>query len=82
MHHMFYVLIQSSGLEALYWAQKYPDEVSAIIGLDMAVPSYYENMQINYRLCVFQVCGKIGVTRLIPGISESDDDYKWYVNRY
>lgn len=39
-----------SGLEALYWAQKYPDEVSAIIGLDMAVPSYYENMQINLPL--------------------------------
>ena len=27
-----------SGLEALYWANKYPDEVTAIIGLDMAVP--------------------------------------------
>lgn len=29
-----------SGLEALYWAQKYPDEVEAIVGLDMAVPAY------------------------------------------
>lgn len=36
-----------SGLEALYWAQKYPNEVSAIIGLDMAVPEYYDNMNIN-----------------------------------
>ena len=27
-----------SGLEAVYWAQQYPDEVTAIIGLDMAVP--------------------------------------------
>ena len=24
-----------SGLEALYWAQKYPDEVEAIVGLDI-----------------------------------------------
>lgn len=39
-----------SGLEALYWAQKYPDEVSAIIGLDMAVPEYYDSMNINIPL--------------------------------
>lgn len=25
-----------SGIEALYWAQQYPEEVLAIIGLDMA----------------------------------------------
>lgn len=62
-----------SGLEALYWAQKYPDEVSAIIGLDMAVPSYYENMQINLPLMrISSFAAKIGVTRLIPWISESD----------
>ncbi len=30
-----------SGIEALYWAQTYPDEVEAIIGLDMALPEYY-----------------------------------------
>ncbi len=31
-----------SGIEALYWAQTYPDEVEAIIGLDMAVPECYD----------------------------------------
>ena len=31
-----------SGIEALYWAQIYPDEVEAIIGLDMAVPEHYD----------------------------------------
>lgn len=35
-----------SGIEALYWAQEYPDEIEAIIGLDMAVPEYYENMKM------------------------------------
>ena len=30
-----------SGLEALYWTQTYPDEVEAIIGLDMAFPETY-----------------------------------------
>lgn len=62
-----------SGLEALYWAQKYPDEVSAIIGLDMAVPQYYDSMKINIQLMrVGCWAAGLGVTRLIPGISESD----------
>jgi len=62
-----------SGLEALYWVQKYPDEVSAIIGLDMAVPKYYDNMNINIPLMrVASAAASIGVTRFIPGISDSD----------
>lgn len=62
-----------SGLEALYWAQKYPDEVSAIIGLDMAVPEYYNNMNINVPLLrIASWAANIGVTRFIPGISNSD----------
>lgn len=62
-----------SGLEALYWAQKYPDEVSAIIGLDMAVPAYYDSMTINIPLMrIASLAADIGVTRFIPGISDSD----------
>lgn len=62
-----------SGLEALYWAQKYPDEVSAVIGLDMAVPQYYDSMDINIPLLrLSSQAANIGITRLIPGISESD----------
>lgn len=39
-----YVLFPHSlaGLEATYWAQQYPDEVEAIIGLDPLVPGYHE----------------------------------------
>ena len=38
-----YILLphSMSGLEAIRWKQKYPDEISAIIGLDMAVPATY-----------------------------------------
>lgn len=62
-----------SGLEALYWAQKYPDEVSAIIGLDMAVPEYYEYMQINIPfLRITSWAARLGVTRFIPGVWNSD----------
>ena len=31
-----------SGLEAIMWAQDYPDEVEAIIGLDMVLPRTYD----------------------------------------
>ena len=62
-----------SGLEALYWAQEYPEEVSAIIGLDMAVPEYYDSMNINMPLMhLANYSAQIGITRLLPGISESD----------
>lgn len=62
-----------SGIEALYWAQKYPDEIEAIIGLDMAVPEYYENMEINIPLMKLGQCAAdLGITRVIPGLAESD----------
>ena len=32
-----------SGLEAIMWAQNYPDEVEAIVGLDMSLPRTYDN---------------------------------------
>ena len=55
-----------SGLEALYWAQKYPDEVSSIIGLDMAVPEYYANMNINtITLKLNKVLSEMGIVRLL-----------------
>lgn len=62
-----------SGIEALYWAQEYPDEIEAIIGLDMAVPEYYENMKINLPLMKLgQYAADLGITRLIPTLAESD----------
>lgn len=62
-----------SGIEALYWAQKYPDEIGAIIGLDMAVPEYYANMKINLALMKLgQYAANLGITRLIPTLVESD----------
>ena len=62
-----------SGIEALYWAQKYPDEIEAIIGLDMAVPEYYENMEINIPLMKLGQCAAdLGITRVIPKSAESD----------
>jgi pimeloyl-ACP methyl ester carboxylesterase len=62
-----------SGIEALYWAQVYPNEVKAIIGLDMAVPATYKDYDINMPLVHLSAfAANIGLTRWIPGISESD----------
>jgi len=61
-----------SGIESLYWAQKYPEEVSAIIGLDMAVPSAYEDYPINmFMLRLAQFGARIGITRFL-GVADGD----------
>lgn len=62
-----------SGIEALYWAQVYPNEVKAIIGLDMAVPAAYKDYEINMPLIHLSAfAANIGFTRWISGLSESD----------
>ena len=62
-----------SGIEALYWAQKYPEEVSAIIGLDMAVPQSYESYQINMPMInLLSFAANAGVSRWFPDFAESD----------
>lgn len=62
-----------SGLEALYWAQKYPEEVEAIVGLDMAVPDYYDEMNISIPILKLgQYGAALGIIRWVPGLAESD----------
>lgn len=62
-----------SGLEALYWAQKYPEEVEAIVGLDMAVPRYYDEMNISIPILKLgQYGAALGIIRWVPGLAESD----------
>ncbi len=62
-----------SGLEALYWAQEYPDEVEAIISLDMAVPDFYNEMDIKIPLIKLgHYASKLGIIRFIPRVSESE----------
>ena len=62
-----------SGLEALYWAQQYPEDVEAIVGLDMAVPDAYENFKNNvFMNAVSQLNAKTGIIRLLPLLNELD----------
>jgi len=66
-----------SGIEALYWAQQYPDEVKAIIGLDMAVPKAYDDVQLNKPMLKLSAFGsKIGITRFFSGIVNSSSAIK------
>ncbi|GHU11613.1 alpha/beta hydrolase [Spirochaetia bacterium] len=62
-----YILLphSMSGLEALYWAQKYPEEIAAIIGLDMAFPEAYKKLKINKPLLRFMgILAFFGIQRL------------------
>ena len=62
-----------SGLEALYWAQQYPEEVEAIVGLDMAVPEAYKNFKNNvFMNAASQLNAKTGIIRLLPLLNELD----------
>lgn len=53
-----YILVPHSlsGLEAIYWAQKYPQEVKAIIGLDPRIPTF-EKMPPKIGVKLFQLWG-------------------------
>ena len=59
-----------SGLEALYWAQTYPDEVEAIIGLDMAFPETYDYTKGGILVKPYYLAQnmliKLGIGRFLP----------------
>jgi pimeloyl-ACP methyl ester carboxylesterase len=39
----------ASGFEAIWWANNYPEEVEAIVGLDMGVPEEYDYMGVDWE---------------------------------
>ncbi|MDI6453259.1 alpha/beta fold hydrolase [Peloplasma aerotolerans] len=57
-----------SGLEAIYWAQKYPNEVKAIIALDACTPKTIELLPIpsKTQLNLVYLISRIGLSRLMP----------------
>lgn len=64
----FIILSHSmASLESLAWQEKYPDEVKALIGLDWALPSSYENLKDNQALLTLAyLSSKIGLLRYFP----------------
>ncbi|MFF2015094.1 alpha/beta fold hydrolase [Paenibacillus sp. NPDC058177] len=67
-----YILVSHSlsGLEAIYWAQKYPDEIKAIIGLDIGLPEEYVEYPLGRLDKLFMrgmnVMTRLGFQRLSP----------------
>lgn len=56
-----------SGLEAIMWAQDYPDEVEAIVGLDNVLPRTYDNYNIEGTLKLekyITAARELGIVRL------------------
>lgn len=58
-----------SGLEAIHWANLYPDEVAAIVGLDPAVPqTYVDQPPPRAMLAAINFASRSGLIRLAPSI--------------
>lgn len=57
-----------SGLEAIRWKQKYPSEVAAIIGIDMATPLTYNNWtddEIKKRTRLMRVATRLKFANIL-----------------
>ncbi|MEH7537315.1 alpha/beta hydrolase, partial [Bacillus toyonensis] len=70
-----YILVPHSlsGIEAIYWAQKYPSEVKGIIALDIGLPKQYVTNKIgmvdSLKIKGMNILTKIGFQRLAPSIT-------------
>ena len=64
----FIILSHSiASLESLAWQEKYPNEVKALVGLDWALPSSYEDLKDNQALLTVSYwSSKIGLLRYFP----------------
>lgn len=66
-----------SGIEAILWAQTYPEEVAAIIGLDMALPATYSEEDFiwlkNVQIMMLSVWREMGFVRLFFNNSSFSD---------
>lgn len=61
-----------SGLEAIRWKQKFPDEVSAIVGIDMATPlsfSVWIEDQIKKTVRLMRVLRKLKLASILSSVS-------------
>lgn len=61
-----------AGLEAIRWKQKYPNDVSAIIGIDMATPLFYNNWtdkDIKKRTSPLKIINKLKIANILCPIN-------------
>lgn len=65
----------ASGLEAIYWAHKYPEEVEGIAAFDIAMPGYHKNGFSTFEDHAMSFIVNSGLIRLIPS-----DSMAWGLN--
>ena len=71
-----------SGIEAIRWKQKFPDEVSAIIGIDMATPlsfSVWKDKQIKQTVLVMKVLRFLRLASALSAVSNlslTEDEFE------
>ena len=61
-----------SGLEAIRWKQKYPDDVSAIVGIDMATPlsfSVWTDKQIKQTVLLMKILRGLRLASVLSSVS-------------
>lgn len=62
-----------SGMEAIYWANLYPEEIKAIIGLDPFIPEYYEQTEEDPSLPrVVSILARTGLMRQQPDVCRNN----------
>jgi pimeloyl-ACP methyl ester carboxylesterase len=77
-----YILVPHSiaGIEAVYWAQKYPNEVKAIIALDIGLPKQYVTYKMGFldslTIKGTNLLSKMGVHRLAPSVTYNPEVIK------
>ena len=68
-----------SGIEAILWAQKYPDEVEAIVGLDMSTPKSFTEEELaddgKTPIALYTFLRESGLGRLVLTSSTFPDHY-------
>ena len=71
-----------SGLEAIRWKQKYPDDVSAVVGIDMATPlsfSVWTEEDIKKTVRLMQVLRRLKLASILSSVSDlslTEDEFK------
>lgn len=69
-----YILVphSMSGLEAIRWRQKYPDDIKAIIGLDMSTPLTYQAWtaeKVAKRIRLMKMATKFNLQKILCPLS-------------
>ena len=71
-----------SGIEAIRWKQRFPDEVSAIIGIDMATPlsfSVWSEEDIKKTVRLMKILGGLKIASVLSSVSNlslTKDEFK------